>query len=101
MDHWFRKAIVVSALAIVGSAQAQITNGSFENAYSNWTTIGDTLILDSGLGSGPTHGTFDAFMASATDGTVNPNVGIGSGVSAASVESFLNLNSGSLSSIGH
>jgi hypothetical protein len=102
MDQWFRKAVAVAVMGcLMAASQAQLTNGSFESNFTGWNRIGDTLILDSGLGSGPTDGTLDAFLATATDGTVNPNVPIGSGVSAAQIETFLSLSSGTLSGLGH
>lgn len=102
MDQWLRKAAALAVLAaLAASGSAQVTNGSFESAFSGWTTIGDAQIQDSGLGSGPTNGSFQAFVASATDGTVNPNVTPGLGVNASSVESFLNLTAGTFAGLSH
>lgn len=104
MGQWIRRGIATAAFGCVLASQAalaQVVNGSFESSFTGWSTIGDVLTQDAGLGSGPTDGQFDAFLASATDGSVNPNVPPGSGVSAAQLETFLGLGSGSLSSLGH
>ncbi|MHB8635046.1 MAG: hypothetical protein ACYC96_01075 [Fimbriimonadaceae bacterium] len=81
-----------------GAALAQINNGGFEAnpGFTGWTTAGDAQIQGASLGSGPVDGVQQALLASETDGTVNPSVVAGSGVSETAVEASLGLAAGSL-----
>ncbi|HVT12562.1 MAG TPA: PEP-CTERM sorting domain-containing protein [Fimbriimonadaceae bacterium] len=84
------------------TASAQFTNGGFETGtFSGWSTVGDNFIEGSSLGTGPVEGLHDALLASATDGSVNPDVPAGQGVGASTLESLLGVNSGTLLGIGN
>lgn len=94
-------AVSLGLMLAATSAHAQVINGSFESgggSYSGWTTQGDALIQTSSLGSGPTDGSFDALLASATDGS--NGVAAGNGVSAATLESAMGVSSGTLQGLG-
>lgn len=95
MSKRFKLSAVLGAFAALGiaaaqPAQAAIVNGGFEAFpdFTGWTTIGDTTIQDQNF-KAPPEGTVQAFM---TNG--------GTSVSAASLESFLNLTAGTLSGAG-
>lgn len=79
------------ALVITALGSAQVINGGFEAGLSGWDTIGDTLAINNTLHSGPTEGLQQAFLATATDGTVNSDITAGSGVSASNLESFAGI----------
>ena len=87
-----RFLLPLAALAILGtasSANAQITNGSFETGdYTGYTTTGNASVeQESGLFEPPTNGTFEALIQTTT--TVPPSGGGGSPVSVAALDSFL------------
>lgn len=96
-----RSAIVTSAFAVLAvSAYSQVNNAGFEAGnFSGWTTAGDTLVIDNTLGTGPVEGTYQAFLATSTDGSVNTNIPVGSGVGLSSVASGSGLTSLALSSL--
>ena len=102
-----RGALVTTAIFLIvacGPASAQITNGGFEQSggsFTGWNRAGDTLIQTSSLGTGPAEGTHDALLATATDGTVNPDVPAGSGVGGAALEAFLGVSTGTLAGVGN
>lgn len=102
--HRTSMAIVAVAAFLVGAqpAAAQFNNGGFESGnFSGWSTAGDTFIEGSSLGTGPSEGSFDALLASATDGSVNSDVPAGQGVSGGALESSLGINSGTLQGVGN
>lgn len=88
-------------LFAITPALAQVNNGGFESGFNNWTLKGDSSIQTNALGVNPIAGTNQAFMASATDGTINNNVTAGTGLSASSFESAYGLASGSLAAAGN
>lgn len=97
-----RAAFGIGSLLAAGSVWAQVTNGSFEDgggSFSGWSTSGNATIQTGALGSGPTHGTFDALLATATDGTGGVPPGLGS--SGADLETFLGLSAGTLAGLGN
>ncbi|NEO33075.1 MAG: PEP-CTERM sorting domain-containing protein [Symploca sp. SIO3C6] len=71
------------------SAQAALINGSFEQGFKGFSTIGDASIKTAAFGSGPTDGNKQALLTN----------GFGS-VSDANLEKFLELNAGILDTIG-
>jgi hypothetical protein len=71
-------------------SQAVVVNGSFENNFNGWTTIGQTNIRGSGFGSGPTDGNRQALIRNGGD-----SVGV------RRLENFLGLALGSLNSLGN
>lgn len=89
------------ALAIAGSLVIattetvhafSLTNSSFETGdFSGWTNIGQTTVEDSGFGVAPTNGNYQAVLE-----TLN----LDTGANANQLESFLELTSGSLTSLG-
>lgn len=96
-------ALTALALLCAHSASAQVSNGSFEQgggSFASWVVSGDGFIADSSLGSGPTDGSFDALLSTATDGSGGV-VPPGNGVSPAALETNLNLTLGSLSNVGN
>ncbi len=73
------------------SEPVEIDNGSFETAdFSNWETTGVTSIETGDFGSDPAQGIYQALLSS--------DIGA---VSDAELESFLNLTSGTLDSLGN
>ena len=89
------------AMTLVASVHAQ-TNPGFESGdFTGWNSYGDALVLGANLGTGPAEGKHDAFVASATDGSVNTAVPVGLGVSSAVAESDLALSTGSLAAVGN
>ncbi|GEM_PF-6736432 len=66
-----------------------INNGSFENSFNNWRTIGDTSIETKAIGIAPTNGKSQALM---TTGFRNS----GGSVEESDLSDFLDLPSGSL-----
>lgn len=96
------RALAGFALAALAAATHAQTNLDFETGdFTGWSRIGDTFVLGANLGTGPSQGSFDALLATATDGTVNSAVHAGSGVSGAAAESALGLTGGALSGIGN
>lgn len=71
--------------------RAAIVNGSFENNFSNWTTVGQATIENSGFGVTPVNGTNQALLETSQNSI---------GVNASDLESFLGLGAGTLSSLG-
>ena len=89
------------AAGIAAAAHAQVVNPSFEtNAAENattisgWATIGDAFLSNTARFSTPTAGSFQATMATATDGQFGEHAG--SGTTAALAETFLGVTSGSI-----
>ncbi len=92
MKKIIRTLVIAGALSFFGvqSSQAAIINGSFENGFNGWDTIGNNSIQPGAfLGSGPTDGTNQALSINS------------SGVPDFSLESFLGLTSGSLDGLGN
>ncbi|GJD19068.1 hypothetical protein RIVM261_040240 [Rivularia sp. IAM M-261] len=88
------------ALAIAGSLliatekvhALNLTNSSFETGdFSGWTNLGQTTVEDSGFGVAPTNGNYQAVLET---------LSLDTGASANQLESFLELTSGSLTSLG-
>jgi hypothetical protein len=87
---WIASCFLLCAAACVHAAP--ITNGGFESGdFTGWATAGVASILDSTFGSGPTEGTYQAFMS--TEGSVAPPA------SQAAIEAFLGLPAGRLDAI--
>jgi hypothetical protein len=85
-------ATAISLLASSTSASGVVLNGSFETGdFTDWTTTGDTSIQDSGFGVTPTNGNYQAALQTHA---------IMTGTSAAGLESFLGLSSGTLTNSG-
>lgn len=85
-------ATAISLLASSTSAFGVVLNGSFETGnFTDWTTVGDTSVQDSGFGVTPTDGNYQAALQTLADTT---------GVSASNLESFLGLSSGTLTNSG-
>lgn len=101
-----KRSMTAGALSLVGflslfgatPSQAQVVNGGFETGnFSGWTTTGNTSIQTSVYGNDATEGTFQALLSN--QGTTT---GIeGSTTSAADLETFLGLASGSLNGLGN
>lgn len=97
-------ALAACAASFVGTASAQIVNGSFEQSggsFTGWSVKGDTLIEGNSLGSGPTDSTHEALVATATDGSVNNAVPAGTGVSESVLDPFLGLSASALTGLGN
>ncbi|HTQ10813.1 MAG TPA: PEP-CTERM sorting domain-containing protein [Fimbriimonadaceae bacterium] len=92
---------VLAAASIAAAASAQFSNPSFESGFSGWSTIGDAQIETSSIGTYPTDGSNQALLATATDGTINTDVVAGSGVGGSALESFLQVGSGTIASVGN
>jgi hypothetical protein len=85
-------ATAISLLASSTSASGVVLNGSFETGdFTDWTTTGDTSVQDLGFGVTPTDGNYQAALQTLADTT---------GTSAAGLESFLGLSSGTLTNSG-
>ena len=56
----------LGSLAIATPADAAVINGSFENDFNNWNTIGDVSTQTSSFGSSPTQGTSQALITNAS-----------------------------------
>jgi hypothetical protein len=86
--------IAVLALASISAAfpaDAAIINGGFEaGSFTGWTAIGDTRIVTSAFGSGPTSGAFEALAEGGSGGASVP-----------ALETFLGLPGGSLNALGN
>ena len=101
--------LVVATALSAQLASAQLTNSSFEQgggSFTGWGTSGDTRILNNAIGSGATDGSFDAFLATKTDGSGGkvggvPIVPAGNGATPSTIESFLNLPAGTLLGVGN
>lgn len=72
------------------SYAATISNGSFDNDFTGWTTIGNTSIETAEFGSGPTEGTYEALITNSS-----------SSISTPDLETFLGLETGSLFALGN
>lgn len=93
-------------LAMSTSAHAQLVNGSFETGASKnattiagWTAVGNAFLSETSNFSTPTSGTYQATVATALDGQYGEHAG--SGVTAATAETFLGLPGGALSAVGN
>lgn len=96
--------LLASALFCFGLAslsQAQVNLGFESGDFTGWNHLGDTLVLGSGLGTGPAEGNYDAFLATATDGSVNAGVPVGIGLASGVIEPSLQLASGQLTGVGN
>ena len=87
------------ATVVVTVTTAAFTNGGLEDGdFTGWSTLGETGVETAAFGSGPTEGTFQAFLSTA--GPVeDPAYPVGNAVPAADLETFLGLLSGSLDDI--
>jgi hypothetical protein len=98
---WTSGAVLglVFLFALPQSVQADpIMNGGFESGdFTGWQTIGDALVVDATVGSGPTEGTFQAFLTTASQNGDANNFSGTDAAPAASLEAFLGLPPGSLS----
>lgn len=92
-------ALLATGLGLVSAAHAQTNPGFEAGNFTGWQTSGDTLVLGSNLGTGPAEGSFDAFLATATDGSVNQNVPAGQGTDEPTADAFLGLTAGALSGL--
>ncbi len=94
MKRLIKQAVMTLAvLAVVCSgpqrAEATFTNGSFETGdFTGWATIGSTSIETAAFDSGPTDGTFQAFLLTE-----------GARVSDTDIEAALNLTPGALDAL--
>lgn len=89
---------VAMLIATGGQARAgMIVNGGFESGVfgSEWSTIGITSVEDSGFGTGPSSGTYQALMRTG-DGE---NPGEGGGAASSSIDTFLGLSAGSIDAL--
>ncbi len=82
--------VVTGLCLLIGISNAHaISNGGFEvGTFGSWDTIGITSIETAALGTGPTEGTYQAFLSN-DDGSA----------SQSSLESFLGLTSGALDTL--
>jgi hypothetical protein len=104
------KGVLVSAVTVLASlvapiaAEAAIVNGSFENGFENWETIGDFSVETSDFGTKPGEGNFQAFLSTAFDEVIDIDengkeirggnaapVAFISGVAENSLEGFLGI----------
>jgi hypothetical protein len=95
---WLTIGISVAAASV---ADAQVNGGFETGTFSGWTTTGDDQIQTSALGTGPEQGTYDALIATRTDGSVNAGVPPGVGVSKSVLQTALHLSSPGLSAVGN
>jgi len=86
---------VIIAIAAVNQAKASLINGGFENGFTGFATIGDTSIVTSTFGSGPTQGTFEALLTTISPYQVPP----GNAADVSILEPFLGLSPGQLSTL--
>ena len=87
--------LAVVLLSASHSFAGPITNGSFESGFTpGWTTIGNSSIETAAFGTGPLDGTNQALLNSG-DGTPGTDLS----VTVANLETFLNLTSGTLTTI--
>ena len=85
---WLIAGAVLLA-ATTGQVHATLINGGFETGdFSGWNTAGVTSIQTAAFGTGPTEGTYQALMTNA-----------GGSQSTASIETFLGLTLGTLTSL--
>jgi hypothetical protein len=68
-----------------------ITNGSFEDGFSNWTTTGQTTVKGANFGLAPVDGNYQAVLETLQDET---------GINSSDLENLLGLSSVSLTSLG-
>ncbi len=107
-SHLALSCTALTLLALTSSASAQILNGSFElnsagsTTITGWNPIGSAIITDSSFGDAPASGTKQLFLnndSQASDYYTTPNAVSVAGANG--LESFLNLKSGALSSLGN
>lgn len=96
---------LVFILLTPGIVSADLINGGFETGdFTSWITIGDAMIVDSSFGSGPTEGTYQALLSTASTLTDSYNFNFDDplmdAVSAGDLDTFLGLSSGTLSALG-
>ncbi len=93
-------AIGVLTFTMLGKANAIILDGGFESGSfpPSWSTIGDTSIVTSAFGSGPTEGAKQALLTTAPDQDEGMNP---ASVPAGVLEIFLGLPLGTLGGLGH
>lgn len=92
-QRWWLAAGLLLSGAFVGApvTEAALINGGFETGdFTGWSTIGEVSIETAAFGSGPTEGTYEAFLS--TGGLASP-------VSVGDLETFLGLASGTLDGI--
>lgn len=87
--------------AVTTASFAQVANGGFESSFTSWTQAGKTLVINNTLGSGPTEGSSQAFLATVTDGTVNPDITAGTGVSPNTTAAALGVTVAELNGLGN
>jgi len=89
-----KSAFTVLAAAAIFSARpadGAILNGGFETGtLASWSTVGDTSVVTSAFGSGPTGGAFEALVQ-----------GGGAAATVPSLEAFLGAPGGSLNALGN
>jgi len=96
MDQSKRLIGLVAGLAIyalnASNSYALPVNGGFETGdFTGWSTLGATSVQTAAFGTPPTEGTFQAVLSSGSSGE--------GAASAALIEAFLGLPTGSLDSI--
>ncbi len=92
MKRIIRSLLVAGVLSFAGvqSSQAAIINGSFEDGFTGWETIGNNKIRTENFGSGPTDGNKQSLSLTSGDA-----------VGQRKLESFLGLESRSLDWLGN
>lgn len=92
-------ATVLSLAAFAQPASAGLINPSFETGtFSGWTTTGDASVVNSSVGVTPFHGTFQAFLTTASQNGDFNNFSGTDAVSAAALRTFLGLPNSAISS---
>src|SRR5690606_37939120 len=82
-------SLVISLVALGGTARAQVLNGSFESGdFTGWEALGATSVVSASAGVQPTDGTFQASIATGTGA-----------VPAAEIEAFAGLPAGALAAV--
>lgn len=105
MKVLFKGFGLLAASAIVGGANAQVLNGGFEadgnfnTSITSWDGKGDAFTADASVFATPSEGTYQAAIASLTDGSYGEPAGMGVGSTVA--EGFLGVSAGSLDAIGN
>ncbi|MBD2093625.1 hypothetical protein H6F90_00450 [Trichocoleus sp. FACHB-591] len=61
----FTALVLLTSLAFPTAGKADVVNGSFEEGFKGWETIGETTIETEQFGSGPVEGKSQAFLSTA------------------------------------